>query len=155
VTETDRLLKSLRNQRGHVRQILEGLGDQALRSPALPSGWNCLGLVNHLAIDVEMFWFRSVVNAERLEYQGSPWDVPQGVTAGEVFAHYKEQGEKADAIIAATPLNAPLGYWPTELWPDQWLDDVRAVVLHVITETACHAGHLDAARELIDGRTYM
>jgi len=25
----------------------------------------------------------------------------------------------------------------------------------VITETATHAGHLDAARELIDGRTWL
>jgi hypothetical protein len=32
---------------------------------------------------------------------------------------------------------------------------VREVVLHVITETACHAGHLDTARELIDGRLWM
>ena len=30
---------------------------------------------------------------------------------------------------------------------------VRDVVLHVIEETARHAGHLDVARELIDGRT--
>jgi hypothetical protein len=28
-------------------------------------------------------------------------------------------------------------------------------MLHVITETACHAGHLDAARELIDGRRWL
>jgi hypothetical protein len=28
-------------------------------------------------------------------------------------------------------------------------------MLHVITETACHAGHLDAARELIDRRQWM
>jgi hypothetical protein len=33
--------------------------------------------------------------------------------------------------------------------------DVREVILHVITETATHAGHLDAARELLDGRTWM
>ena len=31
----------------------------------------------------------------------------------------------------------------------------REVVLHVLTETAVHAGHLDAARELIDGRTWL
>ncbi len=30
--------------------------------------------------------------------------------------------------------------------------DLREVLLHVITETTCHTGHLDAARELIDGR---
>jgi hypothetical protein len=29
--------------------------------------------------------------------------------------------------------------------------DVQAIILHVITETEAHAGHLDAARELLDG----
>jgi hypothetical protein len=33
--------------------------------------------------------------------------------------------------------------------------DLRFIVLHLIEETACHAGHLDAARELIDGRQWM
>ncbi len=36
--------------------------------------------------------------------------------------------------------------------PDEAL---RRAVLHVITETACHAGHLDAVRELMDGRTWL
>ena len=44
-------------------------------------------------------------------------------------------------------------------WPDYFagwrLHDVREIILHVITETAVHAGHLDAARELIDGRTWL
>ncbi|MFC7479388.1 DUF664 domain-containing protein [Luedemannella flava] len=31
----------------------------------------------------------------------------------------------------------------------------RGLLLHVITETATHAGHLDAVRELIDGRTWF
>jgi hypothetical protein len=31
--------------------------------------------------------------------------------------------------------------------------DVRCVVLHMIEETARHAGHLDIAREMIDGQT--
>jgi hypothetical protein len=35
------------------------------------------------------------------------------------------------------------------------MDSLRTIMLHVITETACHAGHLDAARELIDGRTWL
>jgi uncharacterized protein DUF664 len=35
------------------------------------------------------------------------------------------------------------------------MDDLRQISLHVIAETACHAGHLDAVRELIDGRTWM
>lgn len=33
--------------------------------------------------------------------------------------------------------------------------DLRSVLLHVITETATHAGQLDAHRELLDGRQYI
>jgi hypothetical protein len=33
--------------------------------------------------------------------------------------------------------------------------NVRFIVLHMIEETACHAGHLDAVRELIDGRQWI
>jgi len=45
---------------------------------------------------------------------------------------------------------------PVDLTRPNWkLQDLRAVILHVITETACHAGHLDAVRELIDGRTWL
>jgi len=36
-----------------------------------------------------------------------------------------------------------------------WLDSVREILLHVITETAAHSGHLDAARELIDGKQHL
>jgi hypothetical protein len=51
-------------------------------------------------------------------------------------------------------LVAPPARWP-DYFEDWRLQDVREVILHVITETATHAGHLDAARELIDGRTWM
>jgi hypothetical protein len=41
------------------------------------------------------------------------------------------------------------------IFGDWRLHDLREILLHVITETACHAGHLDAARELIDGRRWL
>jgi hypothetical protein len=37
--------------------------------------------------------------------------------------------------------------------PDHEVADLRGIVLHMIEETARHAGHLDIVRELIDGRT--
>jgi Protein of unknown function (DUF664) len=33
----------------------------------LPSGWTCLGLVQHLALDVERFWFREIVAGETID----------------------------------------------------------------------------------------
>ena len=43
------LVSSLADQRNHVLGILEGLSEEDLRRPMLPSGWTCAGLVQHLA----------------------------------------------------------------------------------------------------------
>jgi hypothetical protein len=65
---------------------------------------------------------------------------------------------RSNAIIEATPLDTlAQGYdpqWSEWGWPTA--DDVvnlRWIILHMIEETAQHAGHLDTARELLDGRT--
>jgi uncharacterized membrane protein YjdF len=44
-----------------VLGAVEGLSDEALRRPVLPSGWSCLGMVQHLTLSVERLWFRAVV----------------------------------------------------------------------------------------------
>ena len=46
------LLDWLNGQRRHVLGVLQGLPDEDLRRPVLPSKWTCLGLVRHLAVDV-------------------------------------------------------------------------------------------------------
>lgn len=74
---------------------------------------------------------------------------------GPVFDLYRQEIERANAIIRQTPLGAPLGWWPEERWPNWRYENLRDVILHVMTETACHAGHLDVVRELIDGRTWL
>lgn len=33
--------------------------------------------------------------------------------------------------------------------------ELRETILHVVAETACHAGHLDVVGELIDGRSWL
>ncbi len=149
------LLSSLASQRRHVLGILAGLPDEALRRPVLPSGWTCLGLVQHLARDVEEFWFRRVVAGQPADPRGADaWQVGPEVPADDVFTDYRRQIDRANAVIAATPLDAAPKWWP-DYFGSFHLDDLHAIILHVITETACHAGHLDAARELIDGRTWL
>lgn len=156
--ETKLLSASLNGQREHVLGALEGLSDEELRRPVLPTGWTCLGLVHHLALDVEEWWFRRIVAGEppgQEDSQESAWQVPATMPAEAVLALYREQVERANAIIAATPLDTPPAWWPVDLWPDWRLEDLREIILHVITETATHAGHLDAVRELIDGQTWL
>jgi uncharacterized damage-inducible protein DinB len=155
--ESKVLLSSLESQRRHVLGILDGLPDEALRRPVLPSGWTCLGLVRHLTLDVERFWFRAIIAGERvdLESGGGAWQVGQDTTAEEVLDGYRQEIALANAIITGTPLDAAPAWWPGELFGSWRLHDLRETLVHVITETACHAGHLDAARELIDGRTWL
>jgi len=45
-------------------------------------------------------------------------------------------------------------WWP-DFFGDWRLNNHRDILFHVMTETACHAGHLDAVRELIDGRQWL
>ncbi|MEO6998816.1 MAG: DinB family protein [Terracoccus sp.] len=158
--ETDLLLGHLRAQRQHVLGIVEGLDDEALRRPVLPSGWSIAGLVNHLALDDERFWFQAVmagdpgVIAEVESADGSAWQVPSEMSARSVIGRYQDEIARSDHVIAATPLDAEPRWWPTFF--GEWrMNSLREVLLHVITETACHAGHLDAARELIDSKQWM
>jgi Protein of unknown function (DUF664) len=155
--EIQALLAVLDAQREHVLGILEGLPDEALRRAVLPSGWTCLGLVRHLALDVERFWFRAVVAGEQvdLETGADAWQVSPEILAEDVLGLYRQETELASAIIAARAPGAEPAWWPEEIFPGLPPHPLRDTVLHVITETACHAGHLDAVRELIDGRTWL
>jgi hypothetical protein len=155
------LTDALDAQRQHVLGILEGLEASQLRAAVLPSGWSPLGLVNHLALDVEHYWFRCIVGGESLRFfdgddedPASQWKVPDDVDPEVVLARYREEIAAADEVLARSALDAPPAQ--RDDWWGTWdVPDVRFVLLHVVTETACHAGHLDAVRELIDGRQWV
>jgi len=155
--QTALLLRTLDTQRHHVLGILEGLSEDDLRRPVLPSGWNCVSLVHHLALDVERFWFLRVAagNADGESDVEDAWQVDPGLRPGEVLDLYRRETERANVVINDTPLDAAPAWWPQDLFGTWRLRDLREIMLHVIAETACHAGHLDAARELIDGRTWL
>lgn len=155
--ETRTLLSVLNAQRSHVMGILDGLSDDDLRRPAVPTGWSCLGVVQHLALDVERFWFRAVVAGQSVElkFGDGAWRVDADLPSESVFGLYRDEIRLADAIIENTGLDAMPQRWPDDLGQVLPPRTLRKTVLHVITETACHAGHLDVARELIDGRTWL
>jgi hypothetical protein len=153
------LLSFLAAQREAVLAIVEGLEAQAWHRAPLPSGWTPAGMIEHLG-GAERHWFQGVVadsNPARPWDEGRPaYDFEAAFLcdrpAAEIIAYYREQCARADAILAVTPLSAA----PRGLHGDPGMaepPDVRWVVLHMIEETARHAGHLDVARELADGRT--
>jgi uncharacterized damage-inducible protein DinB len=154
-TEAAALQHYLDAQRTAAVAVLEGLTDDQLRTAVLPSGWTPLGLIKHLA-DAERHWFQrvfagAVADDRWLEGDGNP--LAEDHPTAEVLAFYRQQCERSNAVMSSTPLDArPIGTHPGGD-PDHEVADLRGIVLHMIEETARHLGHLDAARELIDGRT--
>ncbi len=155
-TEKDALVASLNQVREHVIGALEGLSEENLHRPALPSGWTPLGMVRHLTLDVERFWFQCAVAGEPFTATAAAesWRVTADEPGAAVIAQYRDAINRADEIIAATPLDAMPAWWP-DFFTDFPARPLRSTILHVITETACHAGHLDAARELTDGTLWL
>lgn len=151
--EKNALLMFLEAQRSSVLAIIDGLDDQALTTPVLPSGWTPLGLIEHLGY-AERHWFQEIVtgSAEPLPWpdDNTPLTTPRPASA--VFAFYRAQCERSNAVLASLPLSTPpRGRHPG--WLGEETTDLRRIVLHMIEETARHAGHLDVVRELLDGKT--
>lgn len=158
--ERELLLDRLNGQRRHVLTQLEGLSDEQLREPVLPSGWSCLGLVRHLTLSDERYWFEVVVAGGPLDFwpdgDTGDWQVGAGESADDVLAAYRSAAARSDEIITTRRLDDPPAR-PEPWWHDAGLDfpDLRSIVVHVLVETSVHAGHLDAVRELLDGRQHL
>jgi len=161
INEKDVLLSGLDRQRQHVLGILEGLSEEQLRRAVLPSGWSCLGMVKHLALSDEHYWLRCIVAGESLNYfpehnlnDNGDWRVSPSETPEEIFGLYREEIASSNEIIRNVSLDAAPAQ--RDAWWGDWeVPDVRFIVLHLIVETSVHAGHLDAVRELIDGRQWI
>ncbi len=103
------LLGFLDAQRASVLAIVDGLDEDALRTIVVPSGWTPLGLIEHLG-HAERHWFQRVAMGSAAPL---PWpddadeddDAPFTTSrpAEAVFAFYREQIERANAVLASTP----------------------------------------------------
>ncbi len=152
VTTRDELLLWLDSKRQHVRRQLEALAETDRRRSQVPSGWTPLGAVQHLALDVERVWFRAVMAGEQVElpqgYEG--WTVSPDRTSAEVLEEYETECRLADDAVRDLALDAAPVWWFEGAGTPPYTT-LREVLLHVLVETATHAGHLDICRELADG----
>ncbi|MDE9364723.1 DUF664 domain-containing protein [Luteipulveratus sp. YIM 133132] len=141
MTERADLAHFLDAQRRSVVAIVDGLDAAAMTRSVVPSGWSPQSLLEHLA-GAERYWFGAVM-------RGEPMARPD---SGDVLADYLAQTRLCDEAVRDVSLDsAPAGPVLPELADE--VTDLRGVILHMIEETARHAGHLDIARELLDGRT--
>lgn len=141
-------------QRQAVLEIIEGLDMPALTTAVLPSGWTPLGLIEHLGY-AERHWFQEIAtgSAEPIAWSSDDHEPLQTPRSAEiVLDFYRRQIDYSNAKLAATALSEPVTQRHPGLLGEQ-VTNMRGIVLHMIEETARHAGHLDAVRELIDGKT--
>jgi uncharacterized damage-inducible protein DinB len=140
---------------------LDGLGERDLRWPRTATGTNLLGLVKHVA-SMEFSYFGKVFG--RPPNEPMPWLAPDAEDNADMWAtvdqsrdwvvdFYRRSWAHADATIAALELDSP-GLVP---WWGPARRDVtlHQILVHMITETARHAGHADIVREGIDGEAGM
>lgn len=150
--EKESLHAFLDKQRDVMVWKLEGLSDDDLRRPMTPSGTNLLGMVKHLAA-VEYGWFCATFGRETepLPFDEDNEDAdlrvdPDETTEG-ILAFYARARSAADQVIAELDLDTTGTAWFGDTVSLRW------VLLHMIKETARHAGHADIVRELIDNTT--
>lgn len=141
------LLQWLGYLRGAVIRNTEGLDNAQARWTPDGKLIPLIGIVNHLR-NVEWRWIEGGFgNAQvsRSELEFHPGD---DVGLDETVAAYRQQADNTDATINSLLLTQPSAR-------NSWAKgrDLRWVALHLINETARHAGHADAVRELLDGET--
>jgi hypothetical protein len=153
--ERDALLAVLGHQREVLRIAAYGLdAAQAVAAPSA-SPLTVAGLINHAA-NVESFWINEIV------LQGYHFDFNQHFELGPdeslatVLDLYGRVGADTERVVAgiddlgqAVPVPSGVPWFPDDV--EAW--SVRWVLLHLIQETARHAGHADIVRESVDGAT--
>lgn len=151
------LLEHLKAERHHVLAAVDGLANGNLTRAVAPSGWSIAQLLNHLTYDDEIFWGSAILGGddEAIGLIRDGWEVP--VTSGhDAVELYRQWSRRTDAVLVEVDLDAPPRWWPSEdVFPFPPFADTRHCLLRLLVETATHAGHLDMAREGIDGKQHL
>ncbi|MFI1966445.1 DinB family protein [Streptomyces pathocidini] len=177
--ERAELLAELATVRSALIRTAHGLGDEQLGERPTASALCLGGLLKHVAA-VEEAWMRFVVEGpSAMSFdlpEGITWadleagtarELPQwvidrqnefrmlpGDTLAEILAHYEQVAARSEKVIAAVPDLSATHPLPEAPWNEPGaVRSVRRVLIHVIAETAQHAGHADILRETLDGRT--
>ena len=142
--ECELLLSWLRYLRGAVIRKVDGLDDEDAKWRPNDRLLPLLGIVQHLT-NLEARWIDGgFLGAEVVRADDELLDV-DGLTVTQAIGAYQHRGEVTDGAVRPLSLETPHPYGPDV--------DLRWVLLHLINETARHAGHADAVRELLDGTT--
>lgn len=156
--ERGALLSFLAEQRGGIRRAVLGLTEEQAASRPSASELSLAGLVKHVA-ETEQGWVaRARGEAPAVKRDESNWHECFQLAAGETLAsqlaYWEEVAAETEAFIRSAPSLDDTFPLPNDPWfpPDEAVS-LRWLCLHLIRETARHAGHADIIRESLDGKT--
>jgi uncharacterized damage-inducible protein DinB len=158
------LLQALDNQRGLLRRTTRGLTDEQAARRTTVSELCLGGLIKHVAL-VEQRWADFILEGPSAMGPGTEANMTawmnafrmlDGETLDGLLEMYEEVASRTNELVATLPdLDAqqPL---PEAPWYEPGARrSARRVLMHVIAETAQHAGHADIIRESLDGAKSM
>ncbi len=157
--EREQLLWFLEDQRRQVMATAEGLSEDQLRWTPDGRLLPILGIINHLT-HVERRWTDGRYLCTPFPPRGEEFAVPSDLRGADLIAAYQARAARTEEVVRGAgslddlclgcegdrpPAHVILGL-PEPI-------DLRWAVLHLIEETAHHAGHAESTREMLDGRT--
>ncbi|HVM65877.1 MAG TPA: DinB family protein [Acidimicrobiales bacterium] len=162
--ETRDLLDTLGKHRGLLRATARKLDDRQAVQRTTVSDLTIAGIIKHVTA-TEDRWVAFIhdgarafppVDASAAERQAETFRVGPEETLAGVLDAYAAAAQRTDALVESLPsLNAAHPLPEAPWFPPGTAWSARRVVLHLIAETAQHAGHADIIREALDGRKTM
>src|SRR5919199_4288223 len=161
--ERQDLLETLAKHRFFLKLTARGLTDEQANTRSTVSALTVGGIIKHVT-EVERNWADFIVHGPVAVHDGDDWNAADweagfrllpGETLEGVVAAYDEAARRTDELVGTVDLDAsqplPVAPWlePGKRWT------ARRVLLHIVAETAQHAGHADIIRETIDGQKSM
>jgi uncharacterized damage-inducible protein DinB len=144
--ERQTVLALLQYQRESLVRKVTGVDEVAARTALVGSGTTLLWLVKHLAT-AESLWILRRFAGQDVDLPDEAVH-PEDTVDGAVDA-YRATWRRVDAIVSSAPSLDESCRDTGDVAPA----NLRWVLMHLLEETARHAGHADILRELIDGHT--
>jgi hypothetical protein len=161
--ERDDLLESLTAHRGFLLHTVQGLTDDQARLRTTVSELTLGGLVKHVSL-IEKGWVDFILDgpasmamtensyAEHLD----GFVLREDETLAGVVADYEKIAQRTDELVRTLPdLDASHPLPEAPWFAPGARRSARRVFVHIVGETAQHAGHADILREAIDGQKTM
>ena len=158
------IIETLQAHRRFLRHTVEGLDDQKAAQRTTVSELCLGGLIKHVT-QVEAGWVRFVldgpsamagVDETAMAAHAAGFRMLEGETLAGLLDQYEVVAARTDELVATIPsldVSHPL---PEAPWfPRNARRSARRVFLHIVAETAQHAGHADILRETLDGQKTM